>query len=87
MKRNKFSPVKFLLLVGLGITIIGSVMYFIQFTPMSIDFDPRLPGLYVILAGVVLSHYHRWCTWNGACKTVVEQSWKSGSYQSTGCII
>ena len=45
---------KVLLWLGLAITVIGVLSYFLQQTPAMAEFDTRLPGLYVSVAGIAL---------------------------------
>ncbi len=55
MNVRRFSRGRFLLWLGLAITMIGALTYFVQQTPIIAKFDTRQPGLYFSLAGVALS--------------------------------
>ena len=55
MNARRFSPGTFLPWLGLAITLIGALTYFVQQTPIMAKFDTRQPGLYIILAGIALS--------------------------------
>ena len=55
MKATKFSKGNFTLWLGFAVTLIGSLSYFLQFNPLARFFDPRQPGLYIVLGGLAMS--------------------------------
>ncbi len=55
MNAKRFSLGRFLLWLGLAITLMGALTYFLQQTPTMAKFDTRQPGLYISLAGIALS--------------------------------
>ena len=55
MKVRRISPGTFLLCIGLAITLMGALTYFTQNTVVMSRLDTRQPGLYISLAGILLS--------------------------------